>query len=69
LQLDLEAAGKLLHVPKEIAENLMIVDLVRHDLYSIRGSGNVSVPRLMFTLLVNANGISRRLIGQDHEYK
>jgi para-aminobenzoate synthetase len=44
---NLQAAEKLLHVPKEIAENLMIVDLVRHDLYSICGSGHVSVPRLM----------------------
>jgi para-aminobenzoate synthetase len=37
----------LLDIPKEKAENLMIVDLVRHDLHGICGSGNVSVPRLM----------------------
>lgn len=43
----LKAATALLDVPKEKAENLMIVDLVRHDLHGICGSGNVQVPRLM----------------------
>lgn len=43
----LEQAKTLLDVPKEKAENLMIVDLVRHDLHGICGSGNVTVPRLM----------------------
>lgn len=42
----LEKATALLDVPKEKAENLMIVDLVRHDLHGICGSGNVQVPRL-----------------------
>lgn len=40
-------AEKLLRVPKEEAENLMIVDLVRHDLHSVCGPGNVEVPKLM----------------------
>ncbi|KAI9762837.1 MAG: hypothetical protein M4579_000190 [Chaenotheca gracillima] len=41
------AATEHLRNPKELAENLMIVDLTRHDLYGILGSGNVSVPKLM----------------------
>ncbi|CAK7265262.1 hypothetical protein SEPCBS119000_001416 [Sporothrix epigloea] len=43
----LAQAEALLHVPKEVAENLMIVDLVRHDLYGVCGPGRVSVPRLL----------------------
>lgn len=43
----LAQAEKLLKVEKEQAENLMIVDLVRHDLHGIVGSGNVQVPKLM----------------------
>ncbi len=43
----LEAAEKVLHVPKEEAENLMIVDLVRHDLHSVCGPGRVQVPHLL----------------------
>jgi para-aminobenzoate synthetase len=44
---DLATAIPLLDIPKEKAENLMIVDLVRHDLHGICGSGTVHVPRLM----------------------
>jgi para-aminobenzoate synthetase len=43
----LAQAQAILHVPKEEAENLMIVDLVRHDLHAICGPGNVSVRDLM----------------------
>lgn len=43
----LAEAEALLKVDKEQAENLMIVDLVRHDLHSVCGPGNVEVPRLM----------------------
>lgn len=43
----LKEAEKILHVPKEEAENLMIVDLVRHDLHGVCGPGQVTVPDLL----------------------
>lgn len=43
----LEEAEDILHVPKEEAENLMIVDLVRHDMHGVCGAGRVWVPELL----------------------
>lgn len=42
-----EEARRLLSVTKERAENLMIVDLIRHDLYSVVSSWDVEVKALM----------------------
>jgi para-aminobenzoate synthetase len=42
-----EDARKVLNSSKERAENLMITDLIRHDLHGVAGAGNVSVPKLM----------------------
>lgn len=40
-------AEELLNCPKERAENLMIVDLIRHDLNGVENVRNVRVPKLM----------------------
>lgn len=40
-------AREILGSTKEVAENLMIADLIRHDLYGICGSGNVHVEKLL----------------------
>ncbi|KAI9832549.1 MAG: hypothetical protein M1819_004339 [Sarea resinae] len=40
-------AEEILNSPKERAENLMIVDLIRHDLHGVVGAGNVDVKQLM----------------------
>ena len=43
----LEEATAVLSTPKERAENLMIVDLIRHDLSGVVGSSNAQVTSLM----------------------
>lgn len=43
----MEKACKILSSTKEMAENLMIADLIRHDLYGICGSGGVHVEKLL----------------------
>ncbi|CAG9954077.1 unnamed protein product [Clonostachys rosea f. rosea IK726] len=60
----LSQAEEILHIPKEEAENLMIVDLVRHDLHGICGAGKVTVPELLkveeyatvFQMVTNVQG-------------
>ena len=47
LQVSKEEATELLSAVKERAENLMIVDLIRHDLYSVVSSWDVQVKALM----------------------
>ncbi|KAL4872002.1 hypothetical protein BDV12DRAFT_162844 [Aspergillus spectabilis] len=43
----MEKAREILGSTKEMAENLMIADLIRHDLYGICGAGGVHVEKLL----------------------
>ncbi|KAI9836712.1 MAG: para-aminobenzoate synthase, (PABA) [Thelocarpon superellum] len=45
--IDQALATEMLAEPKERAENLMIVDLIRHDLHGVLGTGEVDVTQLM----------------------
>lgn len=65
----LEKATEILDTPKEMGENLMIADLIRHDLFSQCGSGNVEVVSamtvedhtLVYQLTTHVKGYSRFL--------
>lgn len=46
-EMTMEKAREILGSTKEMAENLMIADLIRHDLYGICGSGGVHVEKLL----------------------
>lgn len=46
-EMTMEKACEILSSTKEMAENLMIADLIRHDLYGICGSGGVHVEKLL----------------------
>ena len=48
-KVSLKEAEEILNTPKELGENLMITDLIRHDLYGVLGSGNVWVHKLLAT--------------------
>lgn len=61
----LAQAEALLQIPKEQAENLMIVDLVRHDLHGVCGPGNVTVSRLMVVEeYASVFQMTSRIVGQ-----
>lgn len=47
VSMTVKKAKEILGSTKEMAENLMIADLIRHDLYGICGSGGVHVEKLL----------------------
>lgn len=67
-------ATAILSTVKEKAENLMIVDLIRHDLHGVVGPSNVLVPKLMVveeyaTLYQLVTVIEGTLHVRDQEYE
>ncbi|EED19325.1 para-aminobenzoate synthase PabaA [Talaromyces stipitatus ATCC 10500] len=72
----LEKAKEILATTKEMAENLMIADLIRHDLYSICGSGNVHVEKLLdvedygrvYSMVTHVKGIVDRTTARDSKH-
>ncbi|KAJ5876378.1 para aminobenzoic acid synthetase [Penicillium soppii] len=46
-EMTLKKAKEILRTTKEMAENLMIADMVRHDLYGVCGPGQVHVEKLL----------------------
>jgi para-aminobenzoate synthetase len=71
-----EKAKAILATTKEMAENLMIADLIRHDLYGICGSGNVHVEKLLdvedngrvYSMVTHVKGIVDRTTARDHDH-
>lgn len=69
----LEKAKEILATKKEMAENLMIADLIRHDLYGICGSGNVYVEKLLdvedygrvYSMVTHVKGIVNRAAAKE----
>lgn len=72
----LEKAKEILATTKEMAENLMIADLIRHDLYGICGSGNVHVEKLLdvedygrvYSMVTHVKGIIDRTTAKDSKH-
>ncbi|KAF3405441.1 hypothetical protein DPV78_002996 [Talaromyces pinophilus] len=72
----LEKAKEILATTKEMAENLMIADLIRHDLYGICGSGNVHVEKLLdvedygrvYSMVTHVKGIVDRSTAKDSKH-
>ncbi|PGH04764.1 aminodeoxychorismate synthase [Helicocarpus griseus UAMH5409] len=65
----LEKAKQILDTPKEMGENLMIADLVRHDMFNVCKSGGVTVHKLLeveeharvYQLITHIRGIPQTL--------